>query len=155
LTVRAQDDAALSAFVRAIIAAAVAALSFIALREYYQGDCLWLQWDPLKDSNNDSNQMLFLVGFGLLFLFSFAWFVTELVRTIGTFVLITDNALGLVLTGVVVATILYAAIGVAVFNFNPMPRNATDDNVQTAVPFTLLAGGTAAGNRQLQPNALR
>lgn len=99
----------LSAF-RAGLAAAVAAASFITLRERYRGDCLFLDWQMYAF-------MLFCAGVCLV---CFIWLVTELVRSVA----MVGGALAAysTLAGVIIGIVIYSCVASVTWHLNPMPH---------------------------------
>ena len=101
----------LSAF-RAALASAVAASSFIALREKYRGDCLFLDWQ----------MWTFMLLFAGLFLVCLVWFVAELVRPVA--MIGGASTVHSILTGAAIGIAIYSSVALVAWNLNPVPHDS-------------------------------
>jgi hypothetical protein len=110
------------AFASAGAAATLAAISFIALREKYRDECLWIRWHPAPDASYDA-KFLFLNFFALLFFVCFVWLGIELARTAGALIGATASAMKLAAIGAVLACSLYVVVAAATWEMNPIPGN--------------------------------
>ena len=93
--------------VRAWLAAALAACSFVALQEKYRGDCLFLDWQMFA----------FMVFFAGLFLVCFIWLVLESVRPVA--ILVGVPATRATLLGMLVGIVIYSCIASVTWQVNP------------------------------------
>ena len=108
---------------RAGAAALVATISFIALREKYRGECLWIEWNP--DPSLGAYEFLFLNFFAVLFLVCFVWLGIELVRVADAVLNSGFGSIRLAAVGAVLACSLYLVVASVTWKMNPIP--ADDD----------------------------
>jgi hypothetical protein len=92
------------------IAAVLATASFVALREQYRGECLWIRWNPAPNASYDS-KFLFLNFFALLFFACCIWFGAEVVRAVGALAKSSANPVALAAMGALLAMFVYSGVG--------------------------------------------
>jgi len=97
---------------RAGLAAALAAASFIALREKYRGDCLFLDWQ----------MWTFMLFFAGLFLVCFVWFVAELVHPVA--MIGGASTAHSILTGAAIGIAIYSSVALVTWYLNPVPHDS-------------------------------
>ena len=100
----------------------LATASFVALREQYRGECLWIRWNPAPNASYDS-KFLFLNFFALLFFACCIWFGAEVVRAVGALAKSSANPVALAAMGALLAMFVYSGVGLMTWKLNPIPRN--------------------------------
>ena len=85
----------------------MAAASFVALREKYRGDCLFLDWQMFA----------FIVFFAGLFFVCFVWLVAESVRLVAILGGVSKKRATLL--GVLVGIVIYSCIASVTWRVNP------------------------------------
>jgi hypothetical protein len=106
---------------RAVIAAVLVIASFVALRELYRGECLWIRWHP--GTTRYDLQTFFLSFFGLLFFACSIWFGAEVVSAVGALAKSPTNRVALAATGALLALFIYSGVGLMTWKLNPIPGN--------------------------------
>jgi hypothetical protein len=104
------------------IAAVLATESFVALRQQYRGECLWIRWNPAPNASYDS-RFLFLNLFSLLFFACCIWFGAEVVRAVGALAKSSANPVTLAPMGALLAMFVYSGVGLMTWKLNPIPGN--------------------------------
>ncbi len=108
--------------VSAFVAAAIALIAFLAICEKYRHQCLyWGQWNHLPDTSADTNQVIFLLFFAMLFFVAIILFGGESSRAVAGIVAPGAPPFAAFAVGAAVALLVYASLALATWATNPWP----------------------------------
>lgn len=111
-----------SPWIHIIGGAIILGAAYLALREYDQGSCLYINWGA-GNATGDARQFWFQTGAGLLFFAAFLWIGAAMGVAARNYVSTDGSRRAAAVLGAVFALALYGLIAAATWHIDPTKRN--------------------------------